>query len=180
MGLFDFLKTRQSSASQPAKELTLTQLTVGCLVDYDMTTWEVTSCNRYDWGDDDVSREWQLTSADTVAYLELEQDDEAAWSLNYKINFSRLDPNVKRQIMESGDPPEEIIHEGQPFYLEETAAGHFSSDLKSTPQPVLRWSYMDESGQKYLGIEQWAETDFDASVGIPVYPYQFTNLLPPP
>ena len=43
---------------------------------------------------------------------------------------------------------------------------------------MLRWSYEDEEGEVYLGIEQWGEWDFDATVGKPVEEYQFTNILP--
>jgi hypothetical protein len=180
MGIFDFLKPRKSATKQPAMELSLSDMKVGCLVDYDLSTWEVTACNQYDWGDGDISLEWQLKSAETVAYLELEQDDDDDWSFNRKIDFSLIDAQVKTQILEAGDPPDEIRFQDETFYLQETAAGHFNTKKPSDPQPMLRWSYATESGQNYLGIEQWSEKEIDASVGIPAHSYQFSNLLPPP
>ena len=36
----------------------------------------------------------------------------------------------------------------------------------------------NDPGKKYLGIEQWGENDFEASLGEPVEEYQFTNILP--
>ena len=38
--------------------------------------------------------------------------------------------------------------------------------------------YEDESGEKYLAIEQWGETEFEASLGQPVEEYQFSDILP--
>ena len=78
----------------------------------------------------------------------------------------------------SVNPPDEILFEGSTYYLEETAGGHFFKDGEGSGQEMLRWSYEDEEGEAYLGVEQWGEWDFDATRGIPVEEYQFTNILP--
>ena len=115
MGIKDFFKKKKNDLD-PLADLSLTNLKKGYLVDYDLKTWEVVASNYYDWGDGDISYEWQLKSFDEVVYLEKESDDEAEWSLNRKINFSRLGPNIKEQIVETGDPPDEIVFEGMTYY----------------------------------------------------------------
>ena len=177
MGIKDFFKKKKNDLD-PLADLSLTNLKKGYLVDYDLKTWEVVASNYYDWGDGDISYEWQLKSVDEVVYLEKESDDEEEWSLNRKINFSRLGPNIKEQIVETGDPPDEIVFEGMTYYREETAGGHFFKDSQGPGKEVLRWSYEDDSGRCYLGIEQWGEADFDAAAGEPVEEYQFINILP--
>jgi len=156
----------------------LAELKAGYLVDYDLKTWEVAASNYYDWGDGEVSREWQLKTVADVAYLEKESDDEDEWSLNRKIAFGRLGSEIKEQILETGDPPEKIVFEGTTYYLEEMAGGHFYEKGKDPGKEMLRWSYEDDGGRRYLCIEQWGEQDFDAAVGEPVEEYQFTNILP--
>ncbi|MFC1824604.1 DUF4178 domain-containing protein [Thermodesulfobacteriota bacterium] len=178
MGLKDFFKKNKKSELDPLRELTLARLKVGYLVDYDLKSWEVTACNRYDWGDGDISREWQLKSAEEVVYLEKESDDDEEWSLNRKIAFGRLGSEIKARILEKGDPPDEVLFEGSTYYKEETAGGLFYKNGQDSGQEMLRWSYEDEEGEVYLGIEQWGEQDFDATIGKPVEEYQFTNILP--
>ena len=113
-----------------------------------------------------------------MVYLQKESDDEDDWSLNRSIHFNRLGPEIKETIIDSGDPPSEIVYEGATYFLSETAGGHYLKDCKAPGKEMLSWSYEDDAGGKYLTIEQWGEEDFQASVGIAVEPYMFTNILP--
>ena len=178
MGIFDFFKKDKADDIDSITDLTLDKLQIGYFVDFDLTTYEVTAYNIYDWGDGDLSYEWQLTNGDEVVYLEKESDDEDFWSLNKKIPFSSLDPSVRESILEKGDPPDVVIFEGVSFYIEEMGGGHFLKNGQGSGQPLLRWGYVDDEGGRLLGIEQWGEDEFDASTGIPVEEYQFTNILP--
>jgi len=178
MGIGDIFRKNKEKEIDPLSDLSLAELKVGYLVDYDLKTWEVLACNYYDWSEGDISREWQLKGVDDVVYLEKESDDEEEWSLNRKIDFGRLDSEVKEHILETGDPPEKIVFEGATYYMEEMAGGHFYKSGEGPGKEMLRWSYEDDKGHCYLGIEQWGEQDFDATVGEPVEEYQFTNILP--
>lgn len=178
MGLKDFFKKDKDKGPDPLRDLIPANMKTGYFVDYDMKTWEVTAHNRYDWGEGDITHEWQLKSGDEVVYLELEPDDEDDWSLSRKIAFSRLGSQIKNRIMETGDGPDEIVFEGEKFYLEEMAAGHILKEDQSQGRPLLRWSYEDEGDRRYLCLEQWGEEEFEASIGEPVQEYQFTNILP--
>jgi hypothetical protein len=178
MGILDIFKKSKKKGPELLSDLTLSDLEVGYLVDYDMKTWEVSAHNYYEWGEGDISHEWQLKSADEVVYLEKESDDEDEWSLNRKIPFNRLGSEIREKIIESGDPPDEIVFEDISYFLEEMSGGQFHANSHSPGKELLRWSYEDDEGRRYLGIEQWGEEDFDASVGEPVEEYQFTNILP--
>jgi hypothetical protein len=178
MGIMDFFKKSKKENTEPLGDLSLDKMKKGYLVDYDLKTWEVVAHNYYDWGDGDISHEWQLKSFDETVYLEKESDDEAEWSLSRKITFGSLDAKVKKSIIETGDPPDTIVYEGATYYMEEMAGGHFYKDGKGPGKEFLRWSYEDDAGERYLGIEQWGEEDFEASAGELVESYQFTNILP--
>ncbi|MBW1709820.1 MAG: DUF4178 domain-containing protein [Deltaproteobacteria bacterium] len=178
MGFKDLFKKKGAPRLDPLSDLTLSNLKKGYFVDYDLRTWEVTACNYYEFGEGDVTREWQLKDDEETIYLELESDDEQYWSLNRKIPFGRLGSNIKDYILENGDPPDEIVFEGETYYLDETGAGHFFKDELEPGQEFIRWSYVDDPGKKLLDIEQWGEKDFEASVGEQVEEYQFTNILP--
>ena len=178
MGLFDFFKKDKPKGPDPVSGLTLSKMKPGYMVDYDLKTWEVTAYNLYDWGDGDESYEWQLKNGDDVRYLELETDDEEEWCLSRKVPFGKLGSGISQAIIDNGDPPDEITFDGEPYYLEKMAGGHFLKDGKGIGQPLLSWDYENDEGDKYLSVEQWGEEDFEASQGIPVEEYQFTNILP--
>ncbi|MBF0117685.1 MAG: DUF4178 domain-containing protein [Desulfobacterales bacterium] len=178
MGIIDFFKSK-SKKQEPdiLSELTLGKLKVGYLLDYDMKTWEVTGYNYYDWRGV-ISHEWQLKSDQESVYLEMESDDETYFTLSRTIPFNRLGQKVKTHILDTGDPPETIVYDGVTYHLEVTGAGYFYKDGKGPAQELISWTYADEKDSKNLNIEQWGENDFEASTGISVEEYQFTNILP--
>ncbi|GBC61234.1 DUF4178 domain-containing protein [Desulfonema ishimotonii] len=162
----------------PLHDLTLSGLQAGDMVDFDLKTWQVQARHRYDWGGGDISFEWQLKSHDDVIYLQKDADDEAEWSISRPIAFGRLGPEIRDYLSEHDDPPEEIVFDGVTYCIEEMAGGHFYKDDRGPGKEFLSWSYADDSGEKYLSIEQWGETEFEAAVGGPAEEYQFTNILP--
>lgn len=178
MGLFDFLKKEAPKGPDPTQGLTLAKMKPGYMVDYDLKTWEVAAYHYYDWGKGDITHEWQLRSSEETVYLERESDDEEEWSLNRKIDFGLLGPRIKQHILDHDDPPDEINFQGTTYYLSESGAGHFFKDGRGQGQPFIKWDYEDDSGEKYLTIEQWGEEAFEATAGQPVHEYQFTNILP--
>ena len=180
MGLKDwFSKKKETPEVDPLHDLSLEHLKPGYFVDFDLKTWEVTGYNVYEWEEESaVNREWRLSASDDVVYLELEVDDDRYWSINRKIPFQSLGPEVGQHLRENQDPPDEIVYNGVTFYLEEMAGGYFREGEEGVRREMLRWSYEDDSGDRFLTIEQWGEDDFEASTGEPAHEYQFTNILP--
>ncbi|HSR66817.1 MAG TPA: DUF4178 domain-containing protein [Acidobacteriota bacterium] len=178
MGLFDFLKKKKEPEGlDPLHDLSLEKMQPGYIVDYDMRSWKVTARHRYDF-DGDTTLEWELQDGDETWFLEREVDDEAYWSLSRKIPLAAIDGDVRKTIIEQDDPPECITCKGRTYYLEESGAGYFFKNEQGSGEGFVYWSFADESEKHYLTIEQWGETDFEASEGHPVEEYQFTNVLP--
>ncbi|MDM8549159.1 DUF4178 domain-containing protein [Desulfobacterales bacterium HSG2] len=178
MGLNIFFGKKTVKPPDPLKDLILSNLRVGWLVDFDMKTWRTEAYHYYDWGSGDISFEWQLKSHDETIYLEKTSDDEDDWSISRKIPISRVGSGIIQHITEYENPPDQIVFEGTAFYLDETGGGYFYENGNGPGQELLKWDYADDSGNRYLSIEQWGEEDFEASTGIAVQEYQFTNILP--
>ena len=43
---------------------------------------------------------------------------------------------------------------------------------------VIRWEFLDEDEESFLGIEQWSESELGAATGSFVADYEFTSILP--
>ena len=178
MGWKDFFRKKQPPGPNPLADLTLSKLKLGYFLDWDLKTWEVTSCSYYDWGAGDRTNEWQLKTSDDTVYLEQEVDDDVYWCVSRKITFSDLGKDIKAHILAHEDPPEEIFFETVTYVLESSGGGRFYKDGTGSGSELIKWDYEDESGKNFITIEQWGENNFEASAGFEVEEYQFSNILP--
>jgi len=178
MGWKKIFKKKSEKEPAPLTDISLSGLKPGCFVDWNLKTWEVVSYGYYDWGDGEVSHEWQLETSDETIYLEFESDDEDFWSVSKKISFKKLEPGIKEMIIKNNEPPDQITFDGVTYYLEESGGGHFFKNETESGQELISWDYEDDGGKKFLTIEQWGENSFEASVGFSVEEYQFTDILP--
>jgi len=184
MGLFDIFRKKDDDeelAIDPLRDLVLEKLQVGFLVDHDLETWKVTAYNRYDFDGDEVE-EWELTTGRKKRYLERSEDDEEVWALSEKVPVGALESaegSVRQYTIEHEDPPEQITYQGETYYLDEMAAGHLYPDGEGPRRELIKWDFVDGSGESFVTLEQWGETDFEAAAGKEVAPYEFTNILPP-
>jgi hypothetical protein len=180
MGLFDFFKKKRKP--DPLAGLTLRGIRPGFFVDYDMKTWEVTAYSAYDWGDGDLTYEWQLKSHDETIYLEREPDDEDYWTISRKVPVSKIGDTVLDRIIADDDPPEEIVVDSRRYTLDESGGGHYFRNAEGigteTGRELIKWDFIDDSETATLTIERWGEKEFEVSMGTPVEEYQFTDILP--
>lgn len=171
-------KEKEPEGFDPLRDLTLSQLKVRYLVDYDLRTWEVTGYNRYEWGGSHFSEEWELRCGDEAVYLEREEEDEVEWKLSWKIPLSALGPGLRKHLREEEEPLEEIDYEGVTYTLAGEGAGLFYRDGRGEGMEFLCWDYLDEEGNQFMTLEQWGEEEYELSAGIVVEEYQFSHILP--
>ena len=164
-------------AEEPYHELTLADLQLGYLVDYDLRTWEVTGRNTYDY-DGDLSEEWQLQSGDEVRFLERSvEDGQTLWTLTRRIDLTAIQEPVAAEITRNEDPPEEIHYQGERFTGVESSSGLFREGGDGPGREFIVWTF--EGGTDgVLFLTQWGENDYVAYAGEYVKEYQFTDILP--
>ena len=162
----------------PIKDLTLSKLCVGYLVDYDLKTWRVTEYNHYDFGEGYETDEWELISGRERWYLERSEDDNVEWTFSQKIPIGAVEGNIRHYIMQNDDPPERVICQERHYIMDESGTGLMYENNEPPPKEFIYWDYIDEKDEHFLTIEQWGETEFEAAIGYYVEEYQFTNILP--
>lgn len=178
MALKDFFKKKEEPALDPLKDLTLSRLKVGYILDYDLKTWEVTAYNRYDFGGGCEAHEWEIRSGGESLFLELSVDDEEEYSISKQISVRAIDGDIKGQINKNSKGPETITFENKKYFLDESGTGNFYKNGKGNGEKYKYWDYIDEEDENFVSIEQWDEDEFEASAGYYAEEYQFTNILP--
>jgi len=176
--VFDFFKKKNTEEEfDPLKDLVLSKLKVGYLVDYDMKTWTVSGYNKYNV-DGFVTDEWELSSGRDKIYLERDEDDEVTWSISRKMPIGAIDGGIKKYIMEHDDPPEQITVKGKKYYMDESGAGFMYKNGLGRGIEFIFWTFVDDDDKQFINIEQWGETEFEAAEGLYVEEYYFSNILP--
>lgn len=179
MGIFDFLKPHNKKDSfDPLRDLELSKLKVGYYLDYDLKTYEVTAYHRYDYGEGYFSDEWELTSGREKVYLEREEDDEVEWSLSRKLPMGAIEGDIRQHVIDHDEPPNQITVKGKVFYLDESGSAYLLPEKDGEKTGFVYWDFIDEEDENFVTLEQWGETEFEASQGFYVEEYQFSNILP--
>jgi hypothetical protein len=176
MALKDLFKKKEDDFD-PLRDLELSKLRIGYYVDFDMKTWEVTDYNKVDYGEGYVSDEWELTAGREKWYLERSEDDEVEWSFSKKLPMGAIEGDIRQHIVDNEDPPNEIVCKGKTYYLDESGAGQIHKESETTKE-FIYWDFIDDEDEHFVTIEQWDETEFEASQGYYVEEYQFTSILP--
>ncbi|MEM9338692.1 MAG: DUF4178 domain-containing protein [Bacteroidota bacterium] len=177
--MFGFLK-KKKEPSYDVTNLSLNDLDFGFIVDYDMKSWVVKEVYEYDWGSNNFSKEYKIDSGDEVAFLSIEDDGELFITLTKAIKIRQIDEDISDTIVETKKAPKKIHYEGVKYFLDSDSAGYFRDCSKETKdwEELISWEYYDENEEKIISITQWDERTFDASAGIVLKPYQFSNIIP--
>lgn len=178
MGLMDFLKKKENNQIDPLSDLVLSKLKTGYMLDYDLKTWKVTGYFKYDFGEGYTAEEWELTSGNDKYFLGREEDDDVEWTLSNKVPMGALEGDVRKHIIDNEDPPDKVTYKEKIYYLDESGTGKMYENGKPPAKEFIYWDLIDEEDEHFLSIEQWDETEFEASQGFYVEEYQFTNILP--
>jgi hypothetical protein len=162
----------------PLKDMVVSKLKVGWMLDFESETYEVRAHHKYDWGDGDLTDEWELHSGKKILFLEYDPEDGGYYTVMEKIPLGKLEGNVRSYLKQNEEAPDKIIYDGKTYYLEAEGGGHFLEHGKRPEQEFLFWDYEDEDGELIVSLEQWSDTEFEAHAGKYVKDYHFENILP--
>ncbi|MDG1106428.1 MAG: DUF4178 domain-containing protein [Cyclobacteriaceae bacterium] len=177
--MFDFLKKKKVPAYD-VTNLSLKDLNVGFIFDYDMKSWVVKEVYKYDWGNNNFTSEYKVDSGDEVAFLHIADEGELEISLSKSIRLSKIDEAIADEIEKNEKPPRKIHFNEKLYFLEEDAAGYFRDLSKETEdwEELISWEYLNDEATNVLSITQWDIRNIEASAGLILKEYQFSNIIP--
>ena len=177
--MFDFFK-KKKAPTYDVTNLSLKDLNVGFIFDYDMKSWVVKEVYKYDWGNNNFTSEYKVDSGDEVAFLHIADEGELEISLSKSIRISKIDEAITDEIEKNEKPPRKIHFDEELYYLEEDAAGYFRDLSKETEdwEELVTWEYLNDEATKVLSITQWDIRNIEASAGLVLKEFQFSNIVP--
>ena len=104
--------------------LSILDLNVGFVFDYDMKSWVVEEAYEYDWGGNHFSKEYKINSGDDVAFLSVEDDGDLNISLTKSIKLRAIEENVLEEVTKNKKAPKTIHFQKESYYLESDSAGY--------------------------------------------------------
>lgn len=177
--MFEFIKDKFGKKAAPNVNLTVRDLEMGFIFDYDLRTWEIIEVYTYDWGDEEFSREYRITDGTEARYMSIEEDDGLFLVIGDKVSAHKVVDDLIERVQKKGHPPNKIEYEGIKFYFDEESAGFFHKSGQPEDQwtEMIAWDYYDEDEKYNLTIEQWDEKSFEASVGKVEEEHRISNIL---
>lgn len=164
-----------------AAELTLLDIRKGSTLDYELKNWKTIGEYNYRWADGRFSREFKLSNASTIYYLEIEDQEE-----NFNIRITkkiRRNSEIDRvigAIRKGQTPPESIHYNGRDFKLTESTTGEYRDRQGYEGWESFDiWDYFDASGLFILSIERWEGDDFEIYHGHTEKKSSFSNITAP-
>ncbi|MEQ8239880.1 MAG: DUF4178 domain-containing protein [Cyclobacteriaceae bacterium] len=178
--MFNLFKKKKEEPLYDVTNLSVKDLDVGFVFDYDMKSWIVKEVLEYDWGNNNFTREYKVDSGDEVRFLEVEDDDELFIVLSNSISLRKIEEDVAEKIRKKGKSHKKIQFEEETYFLEEESAGYFKSAAKKGDdwEEFITWQYLNEEETRVVSLTQWDEQNIEASAGIVVKPYQISNITP--
>lgn len=179
MGLFDFLKKK--TPEYDVTNMSVKDLDIGFIFEYDMDSWEVKEAGEYDWGANCFTREFKVTNGNDIRYFDVEEDDELELSWMKKLKLVHIDESLQDLLISAQQPPKKLQVNGIDFYFEEVSTGYFQKGLdrdENSWEEYRCWDFEDKSGDNLLSIEQWDDEVFEAAIGKSVREFEISNILP--
>ncbi len=178
--MFDFFKKKKAEPAYDVTNLSLRNLDIGFVFDFDMKSWVVKEMWEYDWGNQNFTAEFKIDSGDDAGYLHIEDDDELDITFMKSIKLRKIEEDVMEEVEKKERPPRKIHYEGELYHMEEDSAGYCRdcSKEKEEWEEFISWDYYSEDEKKVISITQWDEHNVEAHAGVVLKEYQFSNIIP--
>ena len=178
MGIFDFFKKKEKEI----KELDITNLDIGCILDYDLRSWIVKDKTEYDWGNNQFTFEYTINDGGDSVYLHVNDGANIKIDISSEIKVSQLGANFKATIVERDAPLKEITFENEHYILSDEFMGHCKSinDDEDEWSEFVNWVFINKDESKFISVNRWGETDIDAVKGYYIKVFELSNFLSSP
>jgi hypothetical protein len=177
MGLFDFFKKEEK-----IEDLTLFNLQVGAILEYDLSTWVIKDKTEYDWGNNQFTFEYTIENGSDCVYIHIDDSNPPKIDASSEIKMFSLGPETKQTIIENDKPPKRISFDGSDYFFSDEFLGHCKSVKEGGADwsEFVNWVFKNKNETEFVAITRWGETEMDAVKGEYIKEFAFSNFLSSP
>ena len=177
MGLFDFFKKEKEIV-----DLTVQNLSAGCILEYDLQSWIVKDKTEYDWGNNQFSFEYTIENGSVSSFLHVNTSPTLKLDVSSEIKMFDLGRDVKQTIVETDSPPKKIVYKGTEYFLSDEFLGHCKSvnDDDEDWSKFVNWVFNNGDESEFISLNRWSETEIDGVQGRYAKEFEFSNFLSSP
>ena len=174
---------RKIPVAYDPSHLTVRNLKINFMVDYNLKTWKVIVEKQIDWQKEgSTDKLFELVSAIETIYIFIKrvEVDLSRYFVLEKKNIHILNKNIEKDISEKGEPDSLISYKERTFYKENELVG-FIFNLKCNPplaSNVTGWEYFNENRDEYMFIYRENKSRYLALLGKLESEYAFSEILP--
>ncbi|MCS7018775.1 MAG: DUF4178 domain-containing protein [Cytophagales bacterium] len=174
------LQPRPLNIAFDPTHITIENLGVGYLLDYQLKTWQVVNQIQYDWTDGTSEREYKLVSGNEMLYLSVRREGVVLdCRIGTIVNLYTIDSQLDKVIQQEGQPPSILYYEGFTLYREHKLSGLlFSHSHHNKPIKVTVWDYLDATRTYHLRIGKDEYQRFFTIFSKKVDEIDFSEILP--
>lgn len=173
-------KARKLKINYDPANLSVENLQVGYLLDYDYKTWRVASEQQFDWENGTSEKGFCLVSDLDRRNIYLRKESGHLEVIETKdISIHAIDSNLEKELMASIRPLNVVTYNGLPYYRENGRTGwSFHLPQEDNGKKIKVWEYMNEQRDRVIRLEQYGENQFHTSIGSVVSFLKFSEILP--
>lgn len=155
--------------------LSVYDLRKGCILDYDMESWEVLGSFTYQHKGY-VSKEYKIRSSSQTLFLNVTDSNSLKLSLSSEANINNIDANLRSSIVK-GDPLAKINWEGEKYTLKEESRGKFAEDEQMEWDSFRGWEYSNADNTKFVYVSQWEDGSLECYTGKYLKEFEISNIM---
>ena len=143
-------------------QLTVDNLKVGFIVDYNLKTWNVICENQYDWENGFSEKSFTLAQGTQKLHLFLNNDhDNQIVLVSNPINIYAIDESLEDEILKEKRSKNILSYNETNYYRENTKEGlKFDLINKTDGNKLIAWEYFDKERTQVIRIEQYGSFFF--------------------
>ncbi len=154
----------------------LADVRVGTVLDYDLSTWQVSFLTQYDWSNGQTDKQFQLINRNSANMLLFLQQDMALIKPWKETLISPFDLGLNDGEVLERDVPREVLYKGIKYYKDQRHTGKmFVNDTRHFTR-IVEYILSSESKNEHLRIVLIDRQSVQTYAGVRIPESAFSNI----
>ncbi len=156
-------------------DLSIHDLKTGCILDYNMESWEVVSSYTYKYAGYSA-KEYKIRSGSETKFLSVTDSSRLYITVSEEVNINNIDERLRLSVA-AGQPLAKLNWQGQQYVLKEESKGHYTEDKYQDWAAFTGWEYVNADNTKFIYVSKWEDNSIECYAGDYLKEFEISNIL---